>query len=118
MISMAYRFDTEHGSVVFAGDCADCEELREISNGADTLVVACTHFGSPPIHPALADVITGTPEVAEIAQEGGVGRVVLTHMSPNFERPGIRERAIAEVGRLYNGVIVCPDELTTVDMSP
>jgi hypothetical protein len=37
-------------------------------------------------------------------------------MSPNFARPGVRERAIAEVARSYSGTVLCPDELTTVDL--
>jgi ribonuclease Z len=117
MISVAYRFDTDQGSIVFAGDCADCEGLREIAAGAETLVMACTHFGSPPANPALVDVITGTPEVAAISQQAGVRRVVLTHMSPNFAKPGVKERAIAEIARSYDGAILCPDELATVDLS-
>jgi len=117
MVSMAYRFDTDQGSIVFAGDCADCRELRDMAKGAETLVIACTHFGSPPTAPAIADVITGTPEVAAISQQAGVRRVVLTHMSPNFTRPGVKERAIADVACRYTGEILCPDELTTVDLS-
>jgi len=118
MISLAYRFDTDQGSIAFAGDCADCEALRKIAAGAENLVVACTHFGSPPARPEIVDVIAGTSEVAAIAQQAEVGRVVLTHMSPNFARPGVRERAIAEVARSYGGAILCPDELTTVDLTP
>ena len=116
MTSMAYRFDTGDGSIVFAGDCADCAGLREIANGAGTLIVACTHFGSPPTDPALTDVITGTREVAAIAQAAGAHRVVLTHMSPKFTKAGVKERAFSDVARRYAGAILCPDELTTVDL--
>ena len=115
--SLAYRFDTDQGSVLFAGDCADCPELRRLAQGVDTLVVACTHFGRTEANAAIADVITGTPEVAEIARESGARRVILTHASPNFSTPGVKERAIAEVARRYDGAIVFPEELTTVELS-
>lgn len=114
--SLAYRFDSDEGSIVFAGDCGDCPELRQLAQGVDTLVVACTHFGQPESRLAITDVITGTPEVAGIACEAGVGRVVLTHASPNFFRPGMKERAVAEIGRAYNGGIMFPDELTTIPL--
>jgi ribonuclease BN (tRNA processing enzyme) len=117
MISLAYRFDTDEGSVVFAGDCGDCPELRELASGADTLVLACTHFGSLEMDRAITDVITGTREVASIAEQSGTRRVVLTHMSPGFERPGMRERAVAEVARSFGGEILCPDEHATVSLS-
>lgn len=115
--SLAYRFETDAGTVVFAGDCGDCAELRQLAHDADTLVVACTHFGTPATDPDLADVITGTPEVAAIANEAGVRRVVLTHGSPNFAKPGVVERAVAEVARAYGGAILYPDELTTIDLT-
>lgn len=115
--SLAYRFDTDQGSILFAGDCGDCKELRQIAQGVETLVIACTHFGRSETTALTADVITGTPEVAEIAQGAGVRRVILTHVSPNFSKPGMKERAIADVARTYSGAIFFPDELTTVALS-
>jgi len=114
--SLAFRFDTDEGSILFASDCGDCRELRELAKGADTLVLACTYFGSA-ISPPLADVITGTDQVVGIANEAGAKRVILTHVSPNFSRPGIKERAVATVARSYEGEIVFPAELTTVDLA-
>ena len=115
--SLAFRFETDAGTVVFAGDCGDCPELRQLARDADTLVVACTHFGAPATDPALVDVITGTPEVAAIANEAGVRRLVLTHASPNFARPGVVEQAVANVARAYSGAILFPDELSTIELS-
>jgi ribonuclease Z len=114
--SLAYRFEADGGSVVFAGDCGDCDALRKLATGADTLVAACTHFGQGTISPDLSDVITGTPAVAEIAEAAGVDRLVLTHASPNFLRPGVKERAVADIARRWDGDILFPDELTTVDL--
>ncbi len=115
--SLAYRFDTNEGSIVFAGDCADCPELRQLAQGADTLVLACTHFGRSSMQPAITDCITGTTEVAAIANEAGVRRVVLTHVSPNFSKPGMKERAMADIARRYEGEIVFPCELQTVEFA-
>jgi len=114
--SLVYRFETEQGSILFCGDCADCPELREIARRVDTLVIACTYFKGTRMAPALTDVITGTAAAAEIAQEAGVRRVVLTHVSPNFAKPGVKERAVAEVARSYDGDIVFPGEMCTIDL--
>ena len=114
--SLAYRFECDEGSILFAGDCGDCRELRELALGADTLVLACTHFGRGRMAHAIADVITGTTEVAGIATGAGSGRVVLTHVSPNFSLPGVKEGAVADVARHYGGSIVFPAELSTVDL--
>jgi len=112
--SLAYRFDTDQGSIVFAGDCGDCPTLRQLAKGADTLVIACVYIGRTK---AYADIITGTAEVAEIAQEAGVRRVVLSHAAPGLARPGRKERAIDDVARTYKGTVLFPEELTTVDLS-
>ena len=115
--SLAYRFDTDSGSILFAGDCADCEELRQLAQGVDTLVIACALLGRPVANDALRDVITGSAEAAEVANAVGAQRVILTHVSPGFSKPGVRERAIAEVARSYSGAIFLPSEMTTVDLS-
>lgn len=117
LISLAYRFETPEGTIVFAADCADCPGIRSLAKDADAIVMACTHFGPTQIEPAIIDVITGTQEVVAIANDAGVKSVVLTHASPNFLRPGVVEHAIAEVARGYGGRIYFPDELTTVDLS-
>ena len=112
--SLAFRFDTDQGSVVFAGDCGDCGPLRELARGADTLVVACVRIGSAERYEGI---ITGTAEVAEIARASGATRVVLSHASPGFSKPNMTERAIADVARTYAGTVLFPDELTTVDLA-
>jgi ribonuclease BN (tRNA processing enzyme) len=114
--SLVYRFDTDAGSILFAGDCGDCPELRAFAQGVDTLVVACAYTARSGLHQDMTHVITGATEAAEIAQASGVGRVVLTHVSPAFCRPGVKEQAIAEAARIYTGEIQLPDELTTVDL--
>jgi ribonuclease Z len=112
--SLAYRFDTDAGSIVFAGDCADCEQLRQIAQGVDTLVVACVGLEPDDV---LQKVCTGASEAAEIAQQAGVQRVILSHASPGLRIPGRKERAVAQIARTYSGAIFFPDELTTLELS-
>ncbi len=112
--SLAFRFDTDEGSIVFAGDCGDCPALRQLAEGADTLVIACVYVGRTT---AYVDIITGTAEVAEIAQATGVRRVILSHAAPGFSKPERKQRAIADVARTYSGVVLFPEEVGTVDLS-
>lgn len=113
--SLAYRFETDDGSVLFAGDCGDCEALREFARGADTLVLACAFSGD--FDPRIADVITGARQCGEIAAEAGARRVVLTHYSPSFyNKPGAAEQAVAEVARSFSGQIFMPEEGAVLDL--
>ena len=116
--SLAYRFETQEGSVLFAGDCTDCPELRRFAKGVDTLLIACTHvFGRSRTSAVIENVITrSAEEVSEIARECDVRRVVLTHANSYFARPDIKAQAIAEIAKTYDGEILFPNELTTVEI--
>jgi len=110
--SLAYRFDTDRGSIVFAGDCGDCPELRELAQDADTLVAPCVLVGNAKKY---YDVIMGTDEVREIAKATGVRRVVLAH-NGGANSPEKRKPFIEAVGEVFSGEVLFPDELTTIDL--
>ena len=115
LVSLAYRFDTDRGSIVFAGDCGDCPELRELAEGVDTLVAPCVKVGSTVSPSYLDGIIMGTDEVREIAKAAKVGRVVLTHNgSANSSQK--RKPFIEAIGKVFTGEVLFPDELTTIDL--
>lgn len=116
LVSLAYRFDTDQGSIVFAGDCGDCPELRKLAQGADTLVAPCVRVGSAKSPSYLDGIIMGTDEVREIAKAAGVRRVVLTH-NGSANSPEKKKPHIEAVGEVFSGEVLFPDELTTIDLS-
>lgn len=93
--SLAYRFDTDAGSVVFSGDTGPSENLVELAEGADVLVheVIETAWVEQLVptprtekQEALARHLLGahTPveQVASIACAAGVGTLVLSPLVP------------------------------------
>jgi ribonuclease BN (tRNA processing enzyme) len=85
----AYRFDTEHGSVVFSGDTARTPNMIRLARGADVLVheaAAVDRLGGLGLPPALVEHIaavhTDVADLGEIAAEAGVGSLVVSHLSP------------------------------------
>jgi len=116
LLSLAFRFDTDRGSIVFAGDCGDCPALRELAQGADTLVVPCVSVGSANAPSYLDGIIMGAHEVRAIAKAAGVGRVVLTH-NGSVNAPEKRKPFIDAVGEVFDAEVLFPDELTTIDLS-
>ena len=100
-----------------ACDAADCPELRGLAKGVETLVTGLVspNFkegdASHPIHGVSADI----SEVVDIALDGGIRRIVLIHGAPLGDDVVARLRR-GYGGKGYDGLVVRPDELTTVEM--
>lgn len=85
----AYRFDTDHGSVVFSGDTAPTPNVITLARNADVLVHEALYpdgLAGLGLTQALIDHIlsshTDVAELGRIAAESGVGTLVATHLSP------------------------------------
>jgi ribonuclease BN (tRNA processing enzyme) len=87
--SYAYRFDTDAGSVVFSGDTALTPNIPRLAQGADLLVHEAVALrvleglGRPEaLLTHLASVHTDVSDLGAVAAEAGVGRLVVSHLSP------------------------------------
>ncbi|UUU29345.1 MBL fold metallo-hydrolase [Streptomyces sp. CA-210063] len=85
----AYRFDTDHGSVVFSGDTAITLNTITLARNADVLVHEALYpdgLASLGLPQSLIDHILAThtdvTELGRIAAEAGAGALVATHLSP------------------------------------
>ena len=114
--SIAYRLDTDEGSVVLTGDTRPCDEVARIAAGADTLVVSCLDRQERLDRTPLGSGIAGTTAAGEMAQRAGVRRLVLVHQFHTFATPGHRERGIAEAAQRFGGEIIFGEELMSVDL--
>ena len=99
--SVSYRLDVEGGAFVYTGDTEYSRSVVELARDADTLLIECSF---PDVDP-----ITGhlTPsDVARIASEASVGRVVLTHIYPAADEIDL----VSEVGTGYGGEILVAED--------
>ncbi|MFF5301633.1 MBL fold metallo-hydrolase [Streptomyces sp. NPDC013161] len=85
----AYRFDTDHGSVVFSGDTAPTPNIITLAAHADVLVHEALYpagLASLGLPQALIDHITSThtdvAQLGRIAAESDAGTLVATHLGP------------------------------------
>ena len=113
--TMAYRVDSDEGSIVFAGDTVPCEPVAQLAQRADTLVVSCWDHQHT-LDGSQMPSIMGTLEAARFAQQTGVKRLVLTHIHQPLDRPGSMEKAIADIARLYEGEIIFGHELRSYEL--
>ena len=108
--SLAYRIDTERGSIVFTGDTSPCPELDSLARGTDVLVVNCWDRQETMDRLGESPGQTGTLDAGRMACDSEAKTLVLTHTGAHLCRPGVREAAVLEVASLFKGTIVFADE--------
>lgn len=89
--ALAYRFDTEHGSIVFSGDTAISSNLLRLAEGADLLVHEAVELDASASRMGwnevtmkhMREVHTDVAEIGRIAKEANVRAVALTHLVPD-----------------------------------
>lgn len=114
--SLAYRVDSEEGSIVFSGDTRPYESVSQLAHGADTLVVTCwDHQEALERDPGPISV-GGTLDAANLAQEAGVKRLIISHTFHSFTQPGSKEKGITDIGNIYQGEIIFGEELMCLEL--
>ena len=88
--SFAFRFDTEHGSVVFSGDTRLSDNIITLAQGADVLVHEVLDYEFYKLRGADSQLLehfrtahTFSTQVGFVARRAGVGQLVLTHLDPS-----------------------------------
>ena len=110
--SLAYRLDSDEGSIVITGDAVSCEPLVELSHGVDTMIINVWDHQDH----MQSTGIAGTLMAARMAQQAGAKRLVTAHSLQDLTLPGSREKGIADIGRLFDGEIVFGEELMILDL--
>jgi ribonuclease BN (tRNA processing enzyme) len=115
--SVAYRVDSDEGSVVFTGDTEPVDDVVELARGADMLICMCWDTDAAMEAEGLSRGMTGTPSAARLAAQAGVQDLVLTHIGPSLDAPAVREEALREATRAFDGRIVFGEELQALDVA-
>lgn len=114
--SLAYRVETDAGSVVLTGDTQPCPTVLELARGADTLVSMCWDDDETMRQHGEDLAQTGIVGAATMARDAGVRRLVLTHMGPHISTPAVLEHWLARVRPIFDGEIVVGRELASVGL--
>ena len=111
---LAYRLEAGGHSIVFGGDTAPVQSLRDLAAGADVLLHMC-HFVSGEVTDVrMTSCCSGHLDAARTARDAGVGTLVLVHLTEQVERPGTRERVLAETAQIFAGNIIFAEDLLEV----
>ena len=112
--SLAYRVDSDEGSVVVTGDTRPCDSVINLSKNVDTMVCLCTYIEDEEEGTPEASYMCGSTTAAKMAQEAGAKRLILVHQRDNMDSPGETERAVRDIAKHYDGEIVWGEELMSV----
>ena len=112
--SLAYRIDSDEGSIVFAGDTRPCESLTGLANEVDLLVLECVRLHQDHADTPAADSETSTYGAGQTAADAAVKKLLLCHQSPALDDPESRVQAIREIGSRYSGPTIWGEELMDV----
>ncbi len=113
-----YRLDTSEGSFVYSGDSGPSEGMLKLARNCDVLVHMCQYVSGTQLNGAYAESCMGHRELAELARDAGVKSVVATHVTEQFDKPGVRERVIADMAGIYQGAIFFGEDLMEIPVKP
>ncbi len=106
--TFALRVEGE-ATAVFSSDTGDMPALVELARGADALVCESTYLDPDlPLGQHL-----NARKAGEVAREAGVGRLVLTHLWPTYDRA----EAVRQAAAVFDGPVETAEENQTIPIA-
>ena len=106
--AVGYRLEACGRVLTFSGDTGVCDDLVWLAAGADVAVFECANADQPPVDTHL------TPEDAgAVAEQAGVGKLVLSHIYPAGDQVDLVGRARST----FNGEVTVAEDLMTIWLS-
>ena len=113
-----FRLESEDGVFAYSGDTGPCDAVNALAANADVLVHMCNYISGTALNAGMAKGSSGHLEIAQLAKEQNVSTLVTTHMTPQMDAPGIRERLIGEMAEIFKGTIVWGEDLLQIPITP
>ncbi len=111
---LAYRLDSEEYSLVYSGDSGPTDRMISFSEGADVLIHMCHYLTGTELNEAMSRGCGSPGMIGALARDAGVKTVVLTHITGQIDKPGVRERVISEVREIFRGTVIFGEDLTVI----
>jgi ribonuclease BN (tRNA processing enzyme) len=105
LVSYGYRLDANGQSFVYSGDTGPSRALSALAQDCDVLVHMCHYMSGTAPSKTFAAFTMGHMELAEMAAAANVRNLVISHVTEQFDRPGLRERIVQEIAQVYTGNI-------------
>ncbi len=103
--SLAYRIDTDEGSLVITGDTRACESVATLAKGADVMMVACWESHDLMSQADLRTVCS-IQTASEMAAETGVRQLTMVHIGRRLFEPEAATGNEQEARKAFGGELV------------
>lgn len=117
LTSYGYRLDAGGKSFVYSGDTGPCRALTELAKNCDVLVHMCHYMTGTAPSKTFSAFTMGHMELGNMAEAAGVKNLVISHVTEQFDRPGLREQVVREVGSVYKGNIFFGEDLMEIPVN-
>ncbi|MET4578123.1 MBL fold metallo-hydrolase [Ottowia thiooxydans] len=114
LTSLGFRLEAGGKSFVYSGDTGPCRALTELSKDCDVLVHMCHYMSGTSPSKTFSAFTMGHLELGAMAQEAGVKNLVISHVTEQFDRPGLREKVVRDVSSVYKGNIFFGEDLMEI----
>lgn len=114
---LSYRIETDEGTIVYSGDNGGVyEPFIEFAKGADVLIHMNHFLSGTELNPEYRIMSGSHLDNAVTAKQAGVGRLVLTHLQPDLDAFGTRERMVTEMAAIFDSPIVVGHDRMEIPM--
>ena len=108
---LAFRIDSDSGSLCYSGDSGLCDEIVELARGCDVLIHMNHHFSGTEPSESYRHACGNHKDNALVAQRAGVKTLVLTHILAELDQPGVREQILNEIAQDFDGKVIWGQDL-------
>jgi ribonuclease BN (tRNA processing enzyme) len=114
---VGYRIESPEGSVTYSGDSGGVpDSMVELARDCDVLIHMC-HFATGMEPSDVYRQASGSHmDVAEVARRANARTLVLSHMIPMLDAPGVLERLVTEMHAVYPGHIIIGRDLMQIPL--
>jgi ribonuclease Z len=88
--------------------------MEELSRDCDVLVHMCHFLSGTALNSEFAKRNMGHLELARLGAQANVRNLVISHVTEQFDRPGVRERVIREMAEIYAGNLFFGQDLMEI----
>ena len=111
---LAYRLEAEGVSFAYSGDAGPCKAMQELARDCNVLVHMCHFLSGTALNGEFEKRNMGHLELARLGAEANVRNLVISHVTEQFDRPGVRERVIREMSEIYKGNLFFGQDLMEI----